>query len=216
MHYDPEMNDELNEYDYELCGMKKSLSDPRVVLLVRCTGHDQESEYKVLVFVAKDADLLVLELLRKDGQASCPENFDSPLPDDAPREVLIFREVLEFVKSVMVPQEGEIGEAEIRYVMNKHQCDRQAAIQTIKYTREKIADEREYPDFEALSLMAMLARHKGCTWSMENDKDGNWTFRINSPLPGQRMVSENGLFSQVLMDVIHHLNKIPCPDKEQP
>jgi hypothetical protein len=170
----------------------------------------------VLDFVAEGTSLMVMELCRKDGEESTPENFGAPLPDDAPREVLIFKEVLEFVKTILAPQEGEIGEAEIRYVMNKMKCDRQTAIESIKYTRERMADEREYPDFGALSLMAMLARHKGCTWSMEGDKDGNWTFRINSPLPGQRMVSENGLFSQVLMDVIHHLNTIPCPDKEQP
>jgi len=179
------------------------------MLLRRINSAKEIDEQCVYEFEAVGENVRLSEMLRHDG-GDDHSAWEGQLPKDYPEGILTFKETLSFVKNELAPAQGpRIGEAEIRHVMEHHSCNREEAILVIEFHRDKEDSERRCPEFGALMMLHMMAASKGCTWSMQGDEKGNWTFKVNTPNPRDRFISENGLFSQVAMDTIHHLTALP-------
>jgi len=191
------------ESEYTLLGMRHLPSQPELFLLIRENGEDVKLFRFELIGKRMSVDS-VTPMYECDPE----EDFSGELPDDYPQEALTFNEVLEFVGEILAPQEGEIGEAEIRYAMEKFECSREEAIRTVEFLRDRQQKERDSPDFSSLDMVTLLCRSKGCTFSLHSEPKGEWRFEVHTPKPGQRLVTEPGVFSLVCMDAILHLQDV--------
>lgn len=205
------LDKKLEDYNYVLQGMRHDPAEPVMHLLLRRIDGTTEEFYDncVYEFEAHGQSLRVSELIRRDGTDE-HSDYEGRLPRNSPQGIVIFSEVLNFVKETLAPTRGDrIGEAQIRYVMDLSSCSREEAIDSIRINREEMENERTAPDFGYLPMLNLQAIDKSCTWGMECDSEGNWTVKVNTPNPRDRFISEKGLFSQVAMDVIVHLNALP-------
>lgn len=191
------------ESEYTLLGMRHLPEKPELFLLTRENGGDVKLFRFELVGKRMSVDSLTPMF-----EGSPEEDFSGELPDDYPHEVLTFNEVLEFVGNVLAPQDGEIGEAEIRYAMEKFECSREEAIRTVGFLRDRQQEERDSPDFGPLDMVTLLCQLNGCTFSLHSEPKGEWRFEVHTPKPGQRLVTEPGVFSLVCMEAILHLKDL--------
>jgi hypothetical protein len=206
--------EEFNSKTYELLGMRHDTRHPFLFLLTRMS-EESSSRTALFRFEMKGHKMQVDSVLPMYG-ASPEDDFSGELPDDAPQELLTFGEVLDFVGEVLVPTDGEeIGEAELRYVMDRYSLSRGEAANYILDIRESAQDQRECPDFGPMQLILLRCRDKGCTISLHSNEKGEWRFELHTPHPGDRLVTETQLFSLSALDVLYHLNKLPRSNKEQ-
>ena len=202
-----QFREECYKHDYLILGRLHVPTEPEVILLLEVMRFHGPTTVETYLFHLEDRDMQIKHVVSESGNDPASA-YEWEMDPECPRELCNFQEVLDYVSNVLVPEDTP-GEAEIRYVMKKFEVDREEAIGISQQMQELRAEERICPDFGPMQMIMLLCNRAGCTISMHHDEKGHWKFEIHSKVPGQRLVTDFRIFSNVALEVIEHLNKLP-------